>query len=286
MPEDESTEEKLTLEYFFFRLPIYHSVKITEANWNTFLQILFVARGQYGEDSVEGYNPFKGLDSTFKGYRSVGESSEYISEYGGVHRIAIICKRYGDVLDYFIRYSPDTGMLTKVGQYPSAADFHIHKIKKYRKLLGEEKSREFTRAIGGAANGIGIGSFVYLRRIFESLILEAKVSAIENGFIKEKDYSDAFGMDERIKLLKDFLPDFLVENRAIYAILSLGVHELDEKTCLKYFDPVRVGIEIILDKKLEAAKEEDKIADAKSKIASVLGEIKSAKKGGNNGAHE
>ena len=33
--------------------------------------------------------------------------------------------------------------------------------------------REFTKAIGLAANGVGIGSFVYLRRIFENLVFQA-----------------------------------------------------------------------------------------------------------------
>ena len=40
-------------------------------------------------------------------------------------------------------------------------------IKQYDKELRKPDLKEFTRAIGLAANGVGIGSFVYLRRIFE-----------------------------------------------------------------------------------------------------------------------
>ena len=46
-------------------------------------------------------------------------------------------------------------------------------IKKYRKILGKEKYGEFGRAVGLYTHGIGIGSYVYLRRIFENLIEEA-----------------------------------------------------------------------------------------------------------------
>ena len=59
--------------------------------------------------------------------------------------------------------------IIKVGQYPSVADMTIPEIKKYRKVLGSEY-RDYAKAIGLFANGIGIGSFVYLRRIIENLI--------------------------------------------------------------------------------------------------------------------
>jgi hypothetical protein len=47
--------------------------------------------------------------------------------------------------------------------------------------------------------------------------------------------------------LKDHLPSFLVENRKIYSILSVGVHELDEKECLNWFEVMKQSIIIILE---------------------------------------
>jgi len=47
-------------------------------------------------------------------------------------------------------------------------------IKKYRKILGDSKYRELHRAIGLSAHGVGIGAFVYLRRIFEGLVEAAR----------------------------------------------------------------------------------------------------------------
>ena len=70
------------------------------------------------------------------------------------------------------------------------------------------------------------------------------------------------------------LPSFLVENKSMYSILSLGIHELNEQTCLEHFDTLRVGIEIILDEKLDELKKKEKIENAKKKLANLKGEVK------------
>ena len=67
--------------------------------------------------------------------------------------------------------------LIKIGQYPSIGDILTPDIKKYRKVLSDEKLKEFHKAIGLKAHGVGIGSFAYLRRILEYLIEEAHQKA-------------------------------------------------------------------------------------------------------------
>jgi hypothetical protein len=71
-------------------------------------------------------------------------------------------------------------------------------------------------------------------------------------------------------MLKHHLPTFLVENRSLYSIMSVGVHTLSEAKCLAAFPVVRVGIELILDEDLERHAREKKITDA-SKSISTLG---------------
>ena len=56
--------------------------------------------------------------------------------------------------------------------------------------------------------------------------------------------------------------------------MSKGIHELDENTCLEYFDPMKVAIEIILDQKLEKKKQKEKVEEAKKKIQQVTKKIK------------
>lgn len=150
--------------------------------------------------------------------------------------------------------------IVKVGQWPSLADMHAAEIGKYRQTLGGQRYAELARGIGLAAHGVGIGAFVYLRRVFESLIADARH---ESGTtIDETTYSNA-RMDEKILFLRDYLPEFLVENRAIYGILSKGVHSLTEDECRNYFNTVRAGIEVILDQHIERAEQKKKTDSAR-----------------------
>ncbi|WP_407270031.1 hypothetical protein [Radiobacillus sp. PE A8.2] len=164
--------------------------------------------------------------------------------------------------------------LIKIGQYPSIADFEGSSLKKYQKILGNDKYRELSRGIGLASHGVGIGSFVYLRRIFEYLIELAHQEATEHEVKFEDDVYNSKRMDERILMLKNFLPEFLVENRNIYGILSKGVHELTEKSCLEIFPHVKFGIELILDEQLFKIEKKSKVEKAKQKIRSIAQQLK------------
>ena len=104
------------------------------------------------------------------------------------------------------------------------------------------------------------------------LIEEAHVRAALSELWDESEYVGS-RMGEKINLLADELPEFLVENKAMYSILSKGIHELSEAECLAAFPVVKVGIEIILDVKLESAEKEKKLAAAKKAIAALSGSI-------------
>lgn len=167
------------------------------------------------------------------------------------------------VLRFIFRFH--NGTLTKIGQYPSLADLATSEIEKYRKILENNDYREFSKAVGLTAHGIGIGAFVYLRRIFERLIEEAHQEAKKSDSWDDGVYSKS-RMDERIALLKNFLPSFLVEHKVLYVILSKGIHELGEEECLQAFSVVKLGIELILDEKIEKQEKERKIQEASKSI--------------------
>ena len=278
--------EDFTISEFFFDIPLYTTIKITDKNISILEDILLLNKNDI---SFEGYNPIKKFESTFiierryeeeyhpfdysfkKSYKNM--NLEFLVE-GGYRTIDIKCKRYDDIFTFSIFYDAKEKYLIKIGQYPSIADFHIYEIKQYNKLLSNDVLKEFTKAIGLAANGVGIGSFVYLRRIFENLILESFEEAKQEGKVKDEALNKS-RMDEKIGLLKDYLPSFLVENKSIYSILSKGIHELDENTCLEYFETMKLGIEIILDQKLEKKKQKDKEEEAKKRIAQLNGKLKS-----------
>ena len=189
----------------------------------------------------------------------------------GFDRVVYSCTR-AEGHKYYAYYFKKGSSLTKVGQWPSAADFQIPQVENYRKILGEEEYKEFARGIGLAAHGVGIGSFVYLRRVFENLIEEAYTKAQAEN----KEFSNKYlkaRMDEKIKMVKDYLPEFLVENRSLYAILSTGIHDLTEDECLQYFETVKIGIEQILDEKIIQKEKSEKTVKAREAIQKVHDKI-------------
>ena len=176
---------------------------------------------------------------------------------------------------FFFYFRLENRILMKIGQSPSMADIEQGHIQHYRAVLDREHYQELNRSLGLASHGVGIGSFVYLRRIFERLVDEAKDEALKASSITVDDYQKA-RMDEKILLLKDYLPQFLVEQRTMYGILSLGVHSLDEETCLTHFPVIRAGIELILDQKLAIEQQAKKMAEAKRKISQIQQQIQKA----------
>lgn len=173
-------------------------------------------------------------------------------------------------LDYIVLNSGNR--MKKIGQYPSVADLSFPELKEYRKVMTKEDEKEFKRAIGLFASGIGVGSFVYLRRIFERIIVTASQKAIEEGEIQEEEFGKAH-VDKKIKLLAEYLPKSLVNNPVFYGIISKGIHELSEKECLEFFPVMQSFIMMVLrqwEKIRRDEEEEKKLVASLSNIATKL----------------
>jgi hypothetical protein len=150
----------------------------------------------------------------------------------------------------------DGAEIIKIGQYPSAAELEFGTLDEaFNKELPSSFRMELGKAIGLNAHGIGIGSFVYLRRIFEALIAEAHGIAQQDESWNEPEYHQR-RVSEKLDLLKDYLPSRLVRTAHLYGILSLGIHELSEEDCLESFDLVKGAIELILKERHEAKRYE------------------------------
>ncbi len=173
-------------------------------------------------------------------------------------------------LDYVV--VTDGNEMKKIGQYPSVADLSFPELKQYRKILSSDDEREIKRAVGLHAQGIGIGAFVYLRRVFERIIDMAKDNAIKNNAINIDEYTKAH-VDERIKMLKDYLPKTLVESTAFYGVVSKGIHELSEDECLAFFPVLKDFIFMIVRQWEQLRKDEEtekSIKDSLNRIASMI----------------
>ena len=162
--------------------------------------------------------------------------------------------------------------MKKIGQYPSVADLSFPELKEYRKVMTKEDEKELKRAIGLFASGIGVGSFVYLRRIFERIIVTASRKAIEEGKIKEEEFGKAH-VDEKIKMLAEYLSKSLANNPVFYGIISKGIHELSEEDCIEFFPVMQSFIMMILrqwEKIRRDEEEEKKLAASLSHIAAKV----------------
>ena len=261
----------MTAQEFIFDTPLYKRVSINEEN--CFIDELF----RFGA-CFDGYNPIQKKETTYRIIRGMNNphrdhSYSSILDESGILELYLECCRYKDISAIFMYWDASERSIMKIGQLPSVADIHIGQIKQYSSIFPKDKLNEFTRAIGLAANGVGIGSFVYLRRIFEGLVIEAAQKENKVGNIDSDSFLKA-RMDDKIKMVGNTLPKFLVDNRSIYGILSAGIHELKEEECLGYFNIMRESIELILEQKLKEKEMENRIANAQKAINSINTKIK------------
>ena len=258
---------------FHLEMPLYHTFDLSIG---TIAEKVYEFLSFSG--TIDAYCIWCDKESVFDTQEHVYSSTTYWEwkKETGFRRNMYQCSRNSNH-QYFIYYLKTKENLLKIGQWPSVADFQIPQAEKYRKILGEEEYKEFTRGIGLSAHGVGIGSFVYLRRVFENLIEEAHAGVqTENKEFPNDKYLKA-RMDEKIKMVKDYLPEFLVENRNLYAILSTGIHDLTEDECLQYFETVKIGIEQILDEKIIQKEKADKAIKAREAIQKAHGKLTNSK---------
>ncbi|MBO5816454.1 MAG: hypothetical protein J6R26_00695 [Paludibacteraceae bacterium] len=269
----------MTTQEFIFEAPLFCKVEGEESD--AILEDL----KNYDGFKVDGFNAQKGVESTYTisnvlNCRYNLENSYIISYEHSLFKltepwyVTLKCGRYEDKIDIMLIVDAEKHAIMKVGQYPTIADMHKAQIKQYKTVLSNEEMKEFTRAIGLAASGVGIGAFVYLRRIFENQIEKAFENAIKEGYLSENDFISK-RMDEKIGMLKNYLPDALVEIRQIYGILSKGIHSLTEEECLLHFEVVKNGIEMILDEKLEQNKRAKKYQRTKESISLLKSKLES-----------
>jgi hypothetical protein len=243
---------------FYIELPLYEEVTFppeeTERGWLV----------KYSDAALDAFCSECGAHSVFNRVLQSINLTKDAWLYDPLFEVKFLCSRNKKHSLYFL-FKVEGRTMQKIGQCPSLAALNLYDIKKYRSTLDKNTFQELTKAIGLAAHGVGVGSFVYLRRIFEGLVEEAHMSASTDAGWDDTTYLKA-RMDDKIKLLSRLLPVFLVENRSVYGILSKGIHELSEKECLKAFPVVKIAIEIILDAKLEKEEREKKLAAAKKSI--------------------
>jgi len=260
MAKDETLALKLpSLSEFCLEIPLYMAFDLNQSVEHDLYHLISAA------ENIDCYCVDCKKDSVFNGEATEIEPSYNFSIRDRLFFKKFKCSRVPGHEIYFL-FQIKSKQVFKIGQFPSHADISLPEILKYRKVLKDDDYKELHRAVGLVAHGVGIGAFVYLRRIFEKLIENSHVIAASQKEWDEDAYSRC-RMSERIALLKDHLPDFLVQQKALYGILSKGIHELTEQECLEAFPVVKLGIELILDEQIEKKKREEKLKAATKELS-------------------
>ena len=225
-------------------------------------ELYYVEAVLKGQARMDGHCPYCQRASTFASSRTLKENpyeAAFMPTDPTVTHAILKCARdQRHSLNFWLFFADAS--VRKIGQWPSFADIANDQAKQYSKVLEKEDGQEFHTAISLAAHGVGIGAFVYLRRVIERLV--GRTFDRHKGELGLDDEQfQRLQFAKKIDALKDFLPDFLVGNRHIYGLLSLGIHELDEERCLAAFSVMRAAIiEILEDDKQAREKAERRVA--------------------------
>jgi hypothetical protein len=243
-----------TPEEFYITYPLYQEFDFVKGQESKGWKI------KYFSGTIDAYCPDCGCHSIFSHSPKQTSYGDDVWIIDHLFEVTLVCSRVKKHQLYFL-FQVNGRTMQKIGQFPSLATLNMFDVRSYSSVLNKETFRELTKAIGLAAHGVGIGSFVYLRRIFENLVEEAHKAALVSASWDEDAYSRS-RMGEKILQLEHLLPKFLVENRQMYGILSKGIHELTETECLAAFPVVKLGIEIILDAKIRSLEQQKKLTKA------------------------
>lgn len=170
---------------------------------------------------------------------------------------------------YFTKIDDDTVM--KVGQFPSIYDLDEEiNNKLFLKEMGSEYADYYKKACSLYGFGSCIGALVYLRRIFEKLLIDTFNEHEEELGITPDDFEKK-RMEDKIKILKDFLPSIMQEQgfNKIYTKISDGIHNLDELECSNIFIALKQGIEEIIIEKIDNKEKEFRQKEISKLLQSV-----------------
>ena len=209
---------------------------------------------------------------------SMGGRSPTPPDWTGKFYLKSVCSRCGCTAVFHVQAHADpllkedgsfTGKFgplkfVKFGQYPSLAAFHQNDLYEYRDVMKSDQKRDFSKAIGAASQGYTAGACTYLRRVWESILNEARGEHMRKNDLAEwKEYAAAQGNKARIKLLADELPDFMRDNERMYSLLSESIHNLPEEAIQEIYPQLREVMELIFDDrktKIEEAKKRERLA--------------------------
>ncbi len=140
----------------------------------------------------------------------------------------------------------------------------------YERLSHLLQRKEFVRAINTSAHGFNVAACVHYRRVFESVLSDAREAKATTEGLKDWPEFELMRTNERIAALRPYLPQFMVDHPHLYGILSKGVHELTEEECGDAMPALRQSIELMLQDKVDAVRREKRRQTASTLLAQTV----------------
>ncbi|MFX0203267.1 MAG: hypothetical protein ACFFCW_44755 [Candidatus Hodarchaeota archaeon] len=147
------------------------------------------------------------------------------------------------------------------------------------KLIGPDRD-EFLKGRRCENQGLGVGSFIYYRRVVENqknrilgeiIKVSEKIGAAPDKIKKLKLALDETQFTKALELAKDAMPESLLINghspiQLLHSALSEGVHSLTDEQCLEMAGSVRIVLGELSERLSQALKDEAELTKALSTL--------------------
>jgi len=189
------------------------------------------------------------------------------------------CTESGKTFAIAGAYSGSSGAwrLTKFGEIPKFGPPIPSRI---YKLVGGERD-QFLRGWHCELQGLGVGAFVYYRRVVESqknrmldeiIRVTERLSGDEALLMELRTARDETQFTKAIEAVKHALPQSLLVNghnplKLLHTALSSGVHELEDSTCLELATSIRLVLIELAERLALALKDEAELNAALQRLA-------------------
>lgn len=252
---DETTKDKF-LE-LFTKQGIYGRLKCAFQDFLDFIRDKTL-------QSIDLYCPKCRMTKTF-----VYADCEHIEQFGNVlhsgytivylgYLLKYVCPTCQDELWYILYYDIKYESVIKLAQYPTLYDVTPDELKKYKKndLIDEESFKQIYKADTCASESYFIAAYTYMRRVYESLLVNIFMQNKEEIGIREEEFK-MLRSDEKIAKIKPYLAIDDEIYKPLYALLSAGIHSLTEEECCEDYTLLKsILLDIIAEQKARKEKEE------------------------------
>jgi hypothetical protein len=173
------------------------------------------------------------------------------------------------------------GVCYKFGELPTYGPPIASKL---MKLIGPDRD-EFLKGRRCENQGLGVGSFIYYRRVVENqkdrilgeiIKVSKKLGASETNLKILENAVNETQFTKALDMVKDSIPESLLINghspiKLLHSALSEGVHALSDEECLELAGSVRIVLGELSERLSQALKDEAELTKALSTLMNKKG---------------